>query len=237
MADRIPDHGTPGRYQGPRRHQRWAPCRCPKCRDAARRAAKARELRRLQGVASYVDRAPVAAHVRTLLAARWNKHQIADVSGVSRKTVWNVLHSEGATVQLATAKALLALEPLKRPDGMVPALGAMRRLHALAAMGWPLAWAGEQSGLSYTAIRDISAGRSKSVHEEHFTAIDRVFRAHAMKPGPSALTRDLAWRKRWATALAWDDIDDPAEKPAIAHHVYAKQLRTSRKAPALAPAA
>ncbi|MFF4746826.1 hypothetical protein [Streptomyces sp. NPDC001268] len=215
MADRIPAHGTPGRYQGPRRHNRWQACRCDLCRAAALRAAKTQELRRLRGVAPYVDRGPVAAHVQALLNAQWTKQQIANVSGVSRKTVWNVLYGEHATVQLGTAQALLTLKPLERPGGPVPAVGAMRRLHALAAMGWTLEWTSRQVGISYTATRDISSGRTMSIQRQHFSAIDRVYRQHAMRLGPSTVARDIARRKQWATAAAWDDIDDPNCTPDL----------------------
>jgi hypothetical protein len=166
-------------------------------------------------VPAYVDKAPVAAHVETLLEARWTKNQIADASGVSRKTIWNVLYGERPTVQVATARALLALQPKRRTGGMVPALGAMRRLHALAAMGWPVEWSAEKVGISYTAARDITSGRTKSVQEAHSEAIDLLYRKHAMRPGPSAMARAVARGKRWPTAAAWDDIDDPGCTPDV----------------------
>jgi hypothetical protein len=164
-------------------------------------------------VPSRVDKAPVAAHVRMLLDAHWTKDQIAAAGGVSRKTVWNILHGERPTVQIGTARSLLTLRPDRRIGGMLPALGAMRRLHALAAMGWPLAWSAEQVGISYTAARDISSGRTKAVQDFHHRAIDLLYRKHAMQLGPSAMARAVARSKQWPTAAAWDDIDDPRCEP------------------------
>lgn len=212
MPDRIPPHGTPGRYQGPRRHNRWQACRCDLCRAAATRISKHQELRRLRGVPSYIDRETVAAHVRVLLDAGWTRKQIADTANVARKTVWNVLNSRLDTVQTGTAQALLALEPATAP-GFRPALGATRRVRALCAMGWPLWWTAQKAGLSETGLRDISSGRTKSVSRARFDAIDRVYRTHAMQPGPSEAALKTARAKQWVTAAAWNDIDDPNDKP------------------------
>jgi hypothetical protein len=212
MPDRIPPHGTAGRYQGPRRHNRWQPCRCDLCRAAALRLAKTQELRRLRGIAGYVDRATVAAHVQLLLAAHWDRAEIAAAARVSRKTVFNVLNSSAATVQLSTAKALLKLRPEDAPSWR-PALGATRRVRALSAMGWPLWWQAERAGLSETGLRDICSGRTQTIGRERFDAIDRVYRTHAMRIGPSEAARTIARTKQWVTAAAWNDIDDPNDKP------------------------
>jgi hypothetical protein len=221
VPDRIPPHGTAGRYQGPRRHNRWQPCRCGLCRAAALRTAKTQELRRLRGIPAYVDRTIVAAHVRLLLAAKWDRLSIADTAGVSRKTVFNVLNSSAAAVQYGTAQALLKLRPEDAPSWR-PALGAMRRVRALSAMGWPLWWTAERAGLSETGLRDISSGRTKTVSRERFDAIDRVYRRHAMQIGPSEVARSTARAKQWVTAAAWNDIDDPNDTPHSVIGQYTK---------------
>lgn len=226
MPDRIPAHGTPGRYQGPRRHNRWQACRCDDCRAAALRTSKSQALRRLRGIPGYVNRETVAAHVRALLAAGWTRVQIADTAKVGRKTVWNVLNSSLATVQTATAQALLALEPADAPD-FRPALGATRRVRALCAMGWPLWWTAAQAGLSETGLRDISSGRTKSVSRERFDAIDGVYRRYAVRLGPSEAAMKTARAKQWVTAAAWNDIDDPKDKP---HSVLGQCHRQKRAA-------
>lgn len=227
MPDRIPAHGTPGRYQGPRRHQRWQPCRCPECRTAALRISKKQALRRLRGVPSYINRETVAAHVQTLLDGGWTRVQIADSAQIGRKTVWNVLHSSLPTVQTVTAQALLALEPDAAP-GFRPVLGATRRVRALSAMGWPLGWTAQQAGLSETGVRDISSGRTKNVSLDRFEAIDRVYRRYAVRLGPSDAAMKTARAKKWVTAAAWNDIDDPKDKP----HSVLGQCHRQRKAAA-----
>lgn len=213
MPDRIPAHGTPGRYQGPRRHNRWQPCRCDLCRAAALRMAKTQELRRLRGIPAYVARETVAAHVTTLLKAGWDRQEIADAANISRKTVFNVLNSSAAIVQLGTAEALLRLRPEAAPSPRCPALGAARRVRALSAMGWPLWWQAERIGISDAGLRDVCSGRTKTVSPERFDAVDRVYRIYAMRIGPSDAARKTARAKQWATAAAWNDIDDPKDRP------------------------
>jgi len=212
MPDRIPPHGTAGRYQGPRRHNRWQACRCDLCRAAATRKKKVQELRRLRTTPSYVDRTLVAVHVQRLLDAKWDRQEIADAAGVARKTVFNILNSTRPTVQINTAQALLKLRPQDAPSWR-PALGAMRRLRALSAMGWPLWWTAEQIGMSETGIRDISCGRTQIIDRRRFEAIDRIYRQYGIRVGPSEAARTTARAKQWVTAAAWDDIDDPNDQP------------------------
>lgn len=226
MPDRIPPHGTYGRYQGPRRHNRWQPCRCDRCRAAALRASKTQELRRLRGIPAYIDRAVVAAHVQSLLDADWSRQRIADSARVSRKTVFNVLHSSADVVHFSTAQALLNLQPEDGPSRR-PALGAMRRVRALAAMGWPLWWQSECTGISDAGLRDICSGRTKTISLERFDAIDRVYRTHAMRLGPSDVARAVARAKHWGTAAAWNDIDDPADRPHSVIGLCERRRRTA----------
>lgn len=227
MPDRIPPHGTPGRYQGPRRHNRWTACRCDLCRAAATRISKQQELRRLRGVPSYIDRETVAAHVRALLVGGWTRREIADTANVARRTVWNILNdAQFASVQNATAQALFGLDPNAAP-GFRPALGVCRRVRALCAMGWPLWWTAAKAGLSETGVRDISSGRTKSVSAARFDAIDRVYRTHAMRSGPSEAALKTARAKQWVTAAAWNDIDDPADSPHSVIGQCERQRRTA----------
>ncbi|GGS41227.1 hypothetical protein F2B00_03145 [Streptomyces parvus] len=213
----TPPHGTPARYQGPRRHDDWTPCRCTDCRTAVRRAEKIRDLRRRRGHNSFLSRHIVAAHLRTLLDNGWTGKMVADAAGINRKTVWNILNSDVTTVRHDTARAVLALTPTRRPDGTVPSVGTRRRVHALAAMGWPLSWIAEQAGLSFTGLRDLSAGRTKSVKGTYRDAIDALYRTHSMRPGPSQAARRTALGKGWVTAAAWDGavIDDPSAEPEL----------------------
>ncbi|MFF3324927.1 hypothetical protein [Streptomyces sp. NPDC002889] len=215
MPDRIPAHGAASRYQGPRRHNRWAPCRCDLCRAAWRRDCKIRDLRRLRGAAAYVDRAVVVAHINRLIASGWSQTAIYTTAGVARRTLWSWLNGTVEGVQHSAAARVLALRPVSRTPDLVPAIGTARRLQALAAMGWPVTRSGIEAGISDTHARNLARGRRQQVTKEVAQKVDVYYRQRCMRPGPSACAKTVALRNGWVTAVAWDDIDDPNDIPHI----------------------
>jgi hypothetical protein len=231
---KIPDHGTASRYQGSRRNDNWAPCRCSLCRAAFRRDEKARELRRLRGIPAYAPIGPVVAHLHALLDSGLTLAGIARDANVGRRTLGNWLNNPpSAGVQHDVAARVLALKPSSTGPLLVPALGTVRRLQALAAMGWPVSWAGPQSGISDTHARMLVRSRHGSVSASVAARVDEVYRRHCMAPGPSAFARGHARRNNWVTAVAWDDIDDPRDKPHSVIGQYAPRKRTIRPIPAV----
>jgi lambda repressor-like predicted transcriptional regulator len=224
---KIPDHGTASRYQGSRRNANWAPCRCDLCRAAFRRDEKVRELRRLRGIPSYAPIGPVAAHVRVLLESGWTLDSITREANVSRRALGNWLNNPPSGVQHEVAARVLVLKPATTGPLLVPALGSARRLQALAAMGWPVSWSGPQAGITDTYARLLVRGRHGSVGAAVAARIDAVYRRHCMIPGPSEFARAHARRNEWVTAVAWDDIDDPKDKP---HSVIGRCERRRRTA-------
>jgi hypothetical protein len=177
-----------------------------------RPAEKAARLRRQRGIPGYTDAAAVARHVRRLLAAGWTRQQIAAAAPVHPRTLYGLLHNERPGIQHAKAQRILALRPQDAP-GLVSAFGTTRRLQALAAAGWPVTWTARQIDTPGATLRDLANGRHARVNPAVAEAVTAVFRDHCMRPGPSAYARTIATRNGWATALAWDDIDDPSERP------------------------
>lgn len=175
-------------------------------------ADKAARLRRARGIPGYIPTDRITGHIRLLHQAGWTNVEIADTAGVDRRTVHNILTGYVATVHRPTAAAILALKPEDVPN-RVPAIGPMRRIQALAVMGWPIAHTGDAAGMRGTQVTELMAGRRKRIPREQAEAIDRIFRKRCMQPGPSPRTRTIAARNGWVSALAWDDIDDPNEKP------------------------
>jgi hypothetical protein len=174
--------------------------------------AKAARLRRARGIPGYADAPTAAEHVRDLLAAGWTRQQIAAASDVNARTLYGLLHGERPGIQQATAARILALHPSDAP-GLVCAAGTTRRLQALAAAGWPVTWTARRISVPGPTLRELANGGHARVNPAVAAAVATVFRTHAMHPGPSAYTRTIAVRNHWATALAWDDIDDPHETP------------------------
>jgi transcriptional regulator with XRE-family HTH domain len=175
-------------------------------------AEKAGRLRRARGISGYIPTDRITGHIHTLQKAGWTNVEIADFAGVDRRTVHNILHNYVATVHRPTAAAILRLRPEDVPN-RVPALGSMRRVQALAVMGWPVSHTGAAAGIRGTLVNELVAGRRKRVPLREAQEIARVFRERCMTPGPSKKARTCALRNGWASPLAWDDIDNPDERP------------------------
>jgi hypothetical protein len=176
------------------------------------RADKARRLRRAQGIPGYIPTDRITGHIRLLQNAGWTNIEIADVAGIDRRTIHNILHHYVATVHRPTAAAILQLKPEDVPN-RVPSTGTMRRIQALAVMGWPISHTAQAAGIRGTQVNELMAGRRKRIPRVQAEAVEAVFRQRWNMPGPSPRTRTIAARNGWVSALAWDDIDDPNEKP------------------------
>lgn len=175
-------------------------------------AEKAARLRRARGIPGYTPADRVAAHIHRLQQAGWNMPEIAAASGVNRRTLFGITANERRHVLRTTAAAVLALQPASAPRWLL-AHGTARRMQALAAIGWTVAETGQAAGLNGSGCRDLVTGRRRRVTREVAAAVDAVFRARCMTPGPSGHARTVAARNGWPPPLAWDDIDDPDEKP------------------------
>jgi hypothetical protein len=97
---------------------------------------------------------------------------------------------------------------------LIDATGTVRRLQALAAMGYThadlapeLGWKGANAVAKTLKQRRVTPGTAKRVRE----AYDRL----CMTPGPSRLAERRARNAGLAPPLAWDEnaIDDPTAKP------------------------
>jgi hypothetical protein len=97
---------------------------------------------------------------------------------------------------------------------LVSAVGTVRRIEALHAIGWPGSALGARLGVTEDALRQW---RSRTiVNIRTAESVAKLYDALSMTPGPSPITKSRAARYGWAPPLAWDDdnIDDPAATPA-----------------------
>lgn len=111
---------------------------------------------------------------------------------------------EATTANMRYRKRL-ALRHLQGDEPRVSALGAVRRIQALMAMGWPRYFIirealGDRGG-SY--LRSSYDSISVDTHRRIVELYDRL----SAKQGPSNITRLRARAKGFAPPLAWDDID------------------------------
>jgi hypothetical protein len=96
----------------------------------------------------------------------------------------------------------------------VDKLGAVRRLHALMAIGWPRRELAAHAGYQGDAFALVLNSRRRKISIDTHQRIARLFDELCMSPGPSKSTRLRAAAKGWLPPLAWDDLDDPNEQPS-----------------------
>lgn len=111
----------------------------------------------------------------------------------------------------------------------VPAVGTVRRLQALAWMGWPAyvlaPMAGYRSGEAL-----LNLHRRQWVCSATARRVSDLYDALSMRPGPSETTRRRARARGWVSPLCWDDevIDDPAASPTTARMRRERSARSAR---------
>lgn len=201
-----PPHGTFSCYN--------RGCRRDECRTAYRNHRKHADLRRSRGLPGHIDTASVAAHLHRLAESGWDRHDIADKSGVSYRTITYVLSGQ-RTMQTRNAAKILALKPLTQAP-RVDSTGTRRRIQALAAIGWPIIHTAQQAGHSPAFVFRILNGWHTTVPRATAERVELLYRTHICRPGPSQHARTVAARNGWLGPLAWgDDIDDPAAQPEV----------------------
>lgn len=211
-----PDHPHSGTCYGSHR------CGCAVCRAANAALARQRKARKAAGmsVPAPIDATATRARILELRSRGWTTDQIARAAGVGVATVGAIASGQRPTVTLEVAELLA--HPLRRPQktsprGLVDATGTRRRLQALTAHGWSIVDLGRMLNVDRQNLRrlyyaDVCERRTRE-------RIARLYRELWDKPAPSRTVRRaraLAARRGWVGALAWDNIDDPREAPAVA---------------------
>lgn len=166
-----------------------------------------------------VDAEPARRHVQELLDGGMTISQIQFASGVDRTAIRVMLgdfpgRGRSRMVRAGTAERLLRTR-LNRGasiDGLVPSIGTLRRLHALAAIGWPLRDLATQLGKTHHLIQ---IGRRELMRASEAQSVMALYDVLCDTPGPSARVREYARSRGWLAPAWWDDdtIDDPLAEP------------------------
>lgn len=110
---------------------------------------------------------------------------------------------------------------LGRTPRRVPALGAVRRVRALQALGWSQTQIGQAMRCSQDAVSRLAIGGQEWMLQDKFDRTEATY-AELSMTAPRGVqarrVRAMARSRGWAPPLAWDDIDDPDEQP-IGHLV------------------
>ena len=201
-------HGTLTAY---RTHR----CRCPECVTVAGRYGKRLRYDAQHGLKRTVDAAAAHARIRELLEYGVSVSAIAEALGYrAPNSVWSLLRRP--VIRRSTFDRVMAM-PM--PDASVTdsrvmsALGARRRLQALAVRGWSLSVISKKTGINVGTLCEIRNGASKTLRQSTHVTIARTYEELEDGEGTCARARTKALRNHWAPPIAWDDIDNPSEKP------------------------
>lgn len=189
---------------------------CPACQ----RIASHYDRRRRAAIAAgtwqpAVSADAVNAHVGELRRAGMSLRAIADAGQVAYKTLTELPNRQ--YIHGPTAAAILAVQPAapSAPAGFVPAVGAARRVRALAAIGWSLTGQARRLGWCTQQVWELAWDRSAFVAVRTDAAVRGLFEAVCLTSGSSARARNAAAKHGWPPPLAWLDIDDPDEIPDL----------------------
>lgn len=214
-SNQLPPHGTYARSVG-RPNQGIRGCSCPPCATERSRYRARRDLLAATGRSLTVDAAPAAAHVQQLLGSGGGWNQLHAVSGLSLSTLSDLFRGRREKILRRTAQTVLKirLDDILPGPLTVPALGTVRRLRALMAIGHSPEAIAEAAGCSVNCFTDIVYGHSAdSVRPRTARLVAEAYEHLSARPGAHSLSRRRAAERNWAPPLAWDDIDDPNERP------------------------
>ena len=120
-----------------------------------------------------------------------------------------------------------------RPSAWTSSVGTVRRLQALAAMGWSASEVARRLGVTDSAIFLLRATRGGRVLASTADRVAALYRDLADKPPTgNAIVRTKRWAERngWRPPIAWDDdtIDDPDAQPYAGAPVELDEIAVER---------
>lgn len=182
-------------------------CRCSQeCRNLSVRARRARQKRQENGGTGFYDADRVSNHVHRLIAAApgSTSADLARVSGVSRKTINNLLTPERRrrAVYPKTAKRLLSVARLPGTieQEAVPGKVARRMIEALATQGYSVASLARRCGLKPSTL---SPARGERLGPEARAKVAQMYETLKFTEGPSHQAQERARNRGCAPWSAW----------------------------------
>ena len=170
----------------------------------------------------YVDAEPARQHVLALKAAGMGDRRIAELAGVARNNVRDLLtgrrdRSPAQTLLRRNADKIMSVTADPAPGAHVDACGTIRRLRALVAIGHTQTALCSRLGVTPGNGCQLFRGERTWVTAATATKVADLYNQLAMTPGPSGRARRHAHTRGWAPPLAWDDdlIDNPNAQPDL----------------------
>lgn len=229
-------HGTLTGYKKRR-------CRC----DACRAASNAYQVRRTRLKAygrweGRLDATPVREHVQRLVASGVPVGEIAQQVGTQQRTIAAFLHGKRWCTP-ETRDRIMAVHGHSKPGAKLRHdVGTMRRLQALACLGWSTDALGARIGMpgGLNELRNGSRyplastkARIVALYDELWDQPRPATDAHTKRA--VTMQKRLAAENGWMPPMAWDDdtIDDPDARPDLGAETTPRDNATARRAEAL----
>ncbi len=205
-------------------------CRCPDCTAANTAASNEMHRARTYGRwQPYINSDLARAHIQALRTEGVGVDQIAKLAGLSSSHVRGLIYPTRGKppfqkIRRETAMRIMAVPvevTSRAANSPVDATGTRRRLQALVAVGWTVAWLAGDLGRSRTNLRrsmtshTVTARTAQRVSDMY----ERLWDAEppdqlASQRRASEAARAHAARQRWLPPLAWDDIDEDPDPPS-----------------------
>jgi lambda repressor-like predicted transcriptional regulator len=184
----------------------------------------------------YVDNTEAADRVRDLRAQGWTVRGISKASGVTTRSLEQLLAGNFLRIRNDSATAILAIAVGPPPTGKwdrVPTVGARRRLQALMFMGWSFAELERQTGMGrkYLSLILRQEFIEEATHKKVAAIYDELWNTHPPLESPDQRTAALRARNHsrargWHGPLHWDDPDNDAEPTDV--EIDTSELRGTR---------
>lgn len=196
-------------------------CRCRACTDAATAWARRFQHARSQGRSLTVPIEPLRAHLDRLRTLGMTQREVAEASGVSQGTIRNIVEGRVRRCSHVTASRLIGVRDRTiAGHGEVPAVGTVRRLRALACIGYDSLDLAPLLGCSAAYVRTLRRGQYRTVHATTHDTVRAAWDSLQSTPNPAGRRAiGFARRHQWAPPAAWDDgygphgIDNPDAEP------------------------
>lgn len=165
----------------------------------------------------YVDSEPVRARLDLLHVAGCSWARIAELAEMSEHGVRLIRDGEYDSVRKLNAQRILTIPIPGRfgGNGYVSAVGTIRRLQALFAIGWSFDALAKMMGTHRNVL--LNTLKRERVLARRANEIAELFTRLHLTPGPSGRARRHAHKNGWFVPFAWDEdtIDDPSATPDL----------------------
>jgi predicted transcriptional regulator len=198
-------------------------CQLPDCRTRFNERRRAIKAGTQQPDRILIDAADVREHIQALQELGMSLTGIARLAGVWHPTVCAFVHAQpskrrGRRQQTTpeTAAKILSVQPLT-------VIGALRRIQALAHLGWPVSHVARHAGISPRRAWElrphsvISVGLAERLAVAYEELCGTAAEEHGVETWKTNRSRQRAKGNRWPDPKYWADrmdvIDDPDFEP------------------------